>query len=318
MECINIRDVIWLPLDIISLAKGACLSVYHKFSCPRKYLWVYLDSNNLNQAPCVILHFRATNLRPRLSHVLPQLFSMCDEKLSRCGNIIRILLFVFNLTFWVCGALIIAVGAKTYVQFGPIASLDIDDKYGWSMSVPALIISIGCVIFIVAFFGCCGAITKSRCLLYTFVVLLSIIFILTLTGVILSFLNDDKVKDNVATVLNNTLDLYQEKPEIKKGWDSLQQDWPKCCGVNGPNDWLKASIPIPQSCCFDQASGSECSTEESNVRSNGCLSDIQDSISDFWTIAAAAAIAAMVVQCLGIFMACTLARGIKSSEYEYV
>ena len=53
------------------------------------------------------------------------------------------------------------------MQYGAIVKLDIDNKYGWSIAMPALIIAVGGIVFVVPFFACCGAIRKNRSLLYT-------------------------------------------------------------------------------------------------------------------------------------------------------
>ena len=44
-------------------------------------------------------------------------------------------------------------------------------------SIPVLIVILGCVIFVIAFFGCCGAIKESHCMTVTFACLLGIVFI---------------------------------------------------------------------------------------------------------------------------------------------
>ena len=87
----------------------------------------------------IILHIQAGKGHLTCRHMYSCFctVNMCDEKLGCCYNIIRILLFLFNFTFWVrlmctmisiivgviscnlfqlCGALIIAFGAKTYVS----------------------------------------------------------------------------------------------------------------------------------------------------------------------------------------------------------
>jgi hypothetical protein len=97
---------------------------------------------------------------------------------------VKFLLFLFNLIFWCLGLALIIVGALVLDKYGSVFSLASSENHSWS-SGPALIIAIGSIIFVVAFFGCFGAIRESRCLLYTFSVLLFILFVVTLTGAIL-------------------------------------------------------------------------------------------------------------------------------------
>ena len=45
-------------------------------------------------------------------------------------------------------------------------------------STPVFLVIVGCIIFFVAFFGCCGAIKENHCMTFTFAVLLGIIFLM--------------------------------------------------------------------------------------------------------------------------------------------
>ena len=45
-------------------------------------------------------------------------------------------------------------------------------------STPVFLVIVGCVIFFVAFFGCCGAIKENHCMTFTFAILLGIIFLM--------------------------------------------------------------------------------------------------------------------------------------------
>ena len=46
------------------------------------------------------------------------------------------------------------------------------------LNAPVLLIAVGCLIFVITFFGCCGAIKESHCMTLTFAVLLAVIFII--------------------------------------------------------------------------------------------------------------------------------------------
>ena len=45
-------------------------------------------------------------------------------------------------------------------------------------STPVFLIIVGCIIFFVAFFGCCGAIKENHCMTLTFAILLGMIFLM--------------------------------------------------------------------------------------------------------------------------------------------
>ncbi|XP_062504896.1 CD63 antigen-like [Corticium candelabrum] len=235
-----------------------------------------------------------------------------DNDLRLCGHLIRMLLYLFSLTFWAIGISITWIGAKIYMQYGAIVKLDIDNKYGWSIAMPALIIAVGGIVFVVPFFACCGAIRKNRSLLYTFAVILSFLFLVNLAAVILAFVYKEEIKDDLGTLMNSTLSEYESNEVIKSGWNSLQADWPKCCGINEPQDWIRVIDKIPESCCIDTSLN--CTNPDSaDVRQNGCLGDIHDTIDNLWTYGGGVAGALLFFEILGVLMACKLAKDFMSA-----
>jgi CD63 antigen len=55
-------------------------------------------------------------------------------------------------------------------------------------NTPVLLIVVGCIIFFVTFFGCCGAIKENHCMTITFSVLLAFIFLLELGAGIAAYM----------------------------------------------------------------------------------------------------------------------------------
>ena len=55
-------------------------------------------------------------------------------------------------------------------------------------NTPVLLIVVGCIIFFVTFFGCCGAIKENHCMTVTFSVLLGLIFLLELGAGIAAYM----------------------------------------------------------------------------------------------------------------------------------
>ena len=45
-------------------------------------------------------------------------------------------------------------------------------------NTPVFLVVVGCIIFFVAFFGCCGAIKENHCMTTTFAVLMGVIFLM--------------------------------------------------------------------------------------------------------------------------------------------
>ncbi|KAF6207174.1 hypothetical protein GE061_018413 [Apolygus lucorum] len=76
---------------------------------------------------------------------------------------IKYLLFLFNLLFAISGIVILSVGIMIHEMYSNY-SVFIGDKL---FSLPLIFIVVGIFIFVVAFFGCCGAIKESNYMLIT-------------------------------------------------------------------------------------------------------------------------------------------------------
>jgi len=94
--------------------------------------------------------------------------------LSWSSVCVKYLLFIFNLLFVVSGVIILSVGISIKAYYSDY-ELFLDDQY---FSTPNLLIAIGSIIFIIAFFGCCGAVKENFCMTITFSTLLILIFVL--------------------------------------------------------------------------------------------------------------------------------------------
>ncbi|XP_005991000.1 tetraspanin-4 isoform X2 [Latimeria chalumnae] len=133
----------------------------------------------------------------------------------RCLQVIKYLMFFFNLIFWLGGCGLLGVGvwlAATQSKFGTLSPTFP------SLSAANLFMVTGSVIMIIGFIGCLGAVTERRCLLLSFFVVLCTTLLLE---VIIGFL----------------FLAYKEKF--------------RCCGVTNYTDWFEAlgKKEVPASCC---------------------------------------------------------------------
>ncbi|KAF5307691.1 hypothetical protein FQR65_LT06746 [Abscondita terminalis] len=151
------------------------------------------------------------------------------------------------------GIAFIAVGAVYVLN---IESFTITlNKTGIPFSLaPALLLTIGIVVFLIAFFGCCGAIKESSCLLITYAVILIILFLLQVSIGVYAFLqfkqSNNSERFSIEQGLTETMNLYDHNEQARETFDTLQSQL-KCCGVKGPKDWnrIKVGDSVPSSCC---------------------------------------------------------------------
>lgn len=223
----------------------------------------------------------------------------------------KYLLFLFNLIFVIAGIGLIAAGAYVKIQ--------LDGYYNFFGNVylgpGILLIVVGVVIFLLAFFGCCGAVKENYCLTMTFAVSLGIIFILEIAGGIAGFVLRDRIENEITGLLNTSMDKYNSgDKDLEKSWNDLQNEF-HCCGATNKTDWEHHNVTkIPDSCCTTPvAKGGTCPL----YYSQGCATKLEKWVQDKIVIIGGVGIGLAFVQVVGIVFACCLARAIKK-EYEVV
>ncbi|KAL3855755.1 hypothetical protein ACJMK2_014959 [Sinanodonta woodiana] len=222
---------------------------------------------------------------------------------------VKILIFSFNLLFVLVGIALIACGAYVQIELKKYFQL-VEGSFD---SAAALLIAVGVIVFLIAAFGCCGAIRENHTCVMIYAVLLTIIFILEIAGGIAGFVLKGKVQTSVENLMNHSLDEQIKNHPPKGIWDDVQKEF-KCCGVNSYTDWISRNSTVPDSCCMN----SGCNTTDSTkLFTEGCLLKFTTWVQDKIVIVGGIGIAFAFIQVVGIVCACCLARAIKK-EYEVV
>ncbi|KAM6294403.1 LOW QUALITY PROTEIN: CD63 antigen [Aegotheles albertisi] len=229
---------------------------------------------------------------------------------------VKFLVFIFNFIFWVCGVALVAIGI--YAQVALDRTLAVSG--GSAAGTPVAILVLGVIIFFISFFGCCGAWKESYCMVTTFAVLLSIIFLVEVAAAIAGYVFRDKVRSVLQEGLREALQKYGEDQPLTEAMDELQRDF-ACCGVNNYTDWatteqFRANDTVPRSCCRDNTTTS-CNLHPTpaTVYEKGCLQSIEAWMKKNILIVAAVALGIAFFEILGIIFACCLMKGIRSG-YE--
>ncbi|XP_074093816.1 CD63 antigen isoform X1 [Cotesia typhae] len=227
---------------------------------------------------------------------------------------VKYLLFLFNLIFAITGIVFIAVGAVILAMYNDYSNF----MDNWFFAAPVLMIAIGITVFLVSFFGCCGAVKEHHCMIITFSVMLLVLFALELGAGICGYMMRNEVGKMLHARLNNTMPLYKSDSKIQKSWDVMQHDF-KCCGIGGSGDWanLYPNTELPNSCCHEVAFNQKCDSNSITVSTEGCMNKLKSAIEDKAVILGGVGIGIALVQLIGVIFACCLARSIRR-EYETV
>ncbi|XP_042304604.1 CD63 antigen [Sceloporus undulatus] len=226
---------------------------------------------------------------------------------------VKFLVFFFNFIFWLCGIALIALGI--YVQIELNNTLQITNPS--ASGAPIVILAVGVIVFFISFFGCCGAAKENYCMVTTFAVLLTLIFLVEIAAAIAGYIFKDKVKTVIDEELRAEMKRYRNDSNIAKTLDDLQKSY-NCCGAFNYTDWfdVKEFQPhsVPPSCCIN---GTDCTKNpnENNVHMEGCVSKVEVWMKKHIIIVAAVALGIAFFELLGIIFACCLMKGIRSG-YE--
>nr|XP_031314943.1 leukocyte antigen CD37 isoform X1 [Camelus dromedarius] len=193
--------------------------------------------------------------------LVPTDFKARQEKMSAqdgCLSLIKYLLFVFNLFFFVLGSLIFCFGIWILIDktsFVSFVGLSFMPLQIWSK---ALAIS-GILTMGLALLGCVGALKEFRCLLGLYFGTLLLLFATQITLGILISTQWVQLERKVKDVVQKTIQNYRAHPEetaAEESWDYVQFQL-RCCGWNSPQDWFhipslkrnESEVPhVPCSC----------------------------------------------------------------------
>jgi len=233
-----------------------------------------------------------------------------------CESMIKYLIFLINFVFAIVGLGLIGLGA--YIQISAKSYLDfLSDNY---LNTPILIIILGCVIFVIAFFGWMGAWKESSCMIYTYAVFLAIILIAELGAGIAAFALKGDLKNVIEDKMTEGMMNYNKEGHegVQNAWDVLQTDL-GCCGSNNYTDWAATlgNGNVPDSCCKDDTKGCGTGYELGNINTKGCLVEFEDQFVGNLGVVGGIAIGVAFVQFLTVVFACCLGRSIRK-EGMYV
>lgn len=149
----------------------------------------------------------------------------------------------------VIGATLVSLGVYLLVK-----SRDFEKIVEAPDAAAVLVVAVGVVTFVIAFFGCCGASQESSCMLTTYAIIVGLVFIVEIAGAILLLVYTQQITDIARDGVSRAVQKYDPKePKTPvNGFVDILQWSLKCCGAEGKEDYYKKGVrEVPRSCCFD-------------------------------------------------------------------
>jgi uncharacterized membrane protein len=189
-----------------------------------------------------------------VTHQPPHITRLRFIDRSEVSVVLKYLIFAFNILVWLVGAVLLAIGiwAAHEKNITTLSATFFDPV--------RLLLAAGCVIFVIGFLGCIGALRENIYLLIVYAVLVGLILLLLIAGAVILFAFRDWVKNSLRVPLEVAIAQYRDDPDLQDLIDWVQADWLYCCGIDDYNDWeqniyFNCSSPgveacgVPFSCC---------------------------------------------------------------------
>ncbi|XP_022823982.1 leukocyte surface antigen CD53-like [Spodoptera litura] len=212
--------------------------------------------------------------------------------------IVKYVLIIVNIVFALAGLAIIGLGTAVHVNLSDFYQI-IDIRV-----LTISVIVLGCIVFVIAFCACCGAIRESKCMLGFYAACMAILAALKIyiTVVIFSFLGHtmETISRWLDTAFRNT-----DLEPVFNGMEILFQ----CCGTNGTSSYTAAGRLIPVSCCPNPNAQNPPPCDSANAY-GGCTDKLSDYFDTFGEAIGGVLIVVIIVECVcvifGLFMCCQI------------
>jgi len=175
-------------------------------------------------------------------------FSKGRLKMGCIGNC---LVVTINIAVMAVGLAI--VGLSSYVLHLSLSYKDLaGDASDFLYMVPLWTLIGGILLTLICFFGCCGILRKSPCMLRTYGSLVLVLFAVELVCGVLLVVKKDNILEFVRKDMKAQFRQYGSKDkELSNSIDIAEHEL-ECCGVDGYQDW-SAIVPdgksVTKGCC---------------------------------------------------------------------
>ncbi|KAG8438365.1 hypothetical protein GDO86_008882 [Hymenochirus boettgeri] len=249
---------------------------------------------------------------------------------SGCMKVTKYFLFLFNLLFFILGAVILGFGIWILVdKTSFIAVLQTSSSYLRTGSY--ILIAVGGFTMVMGFLGCVGAVNEIRCLLGLYFTFLLIILIAQVAAGVLIYFQRDALKTEMSSIIHDLIVTYDysdgRNTSAEDTWDYIQRNL-KCCGWTSYQNWTDNQIinnstnEYPCSCMINQTSPNGfCAyngTLRSSVYTTGCMQGVESWLQNNLGIILGVCVGVAVIELLGLILSICLCRGIQSEDYTKV
>ncbi|XP_033997599.1 LOW QUALITY PROTEIN: CD82 antigen-like [Trematomus bernacchii] len=249
-----------------------------------------------------------------------------------CITVTQVFLFLFNLLFFIFGALIMGFGL--WVLFDNQSFIAVLQRSSHTVKVASyILIAVGSLSMAMGFFGCIGAIYEIRCLLGLYFTCLLLILIAQVTAGVVIYFQREPLKYEMADILKDMINNYTGlNRTTEHTWDYVQRTM-KCCGWTGPGNWSENVLIknnsqnlYPCSCRNESLPGTDmrdvgmCEhlSSETPIYQTGCAVSVEKWLLDNCGVILGICVGVAVIELLGMILSMCLCKSVVLEDYTKV
>uniref|UniRef100_A0A8C5QRQ7 Tetraspanin n=1 Tax=Leptobrachium leishanense TaxID=445787 RepID=A0A8C5QRQ7_9ANUR len=244
-----------------------------------------------------------------------------------CMKVTKYFLFLFNLLFFILGAVILGCGI--WILVDKTSFIAVLQSASSSLNIGAwVLIAVGALTMVMGFLGCLGAVNENRCLLGLYFSFLLIILIAQVVAGVLIYFQREALKKEMTSIIDNLIVNYNytdgKNTSAETTWDYIQKNL-KCCGWLSNKNWTSNHEVAnntgiyPCSCIKDeQQMNGFCNDNNRTIYDIGCAEGVESWLTNNLGIILGVCVGVAVIELLGLILSMCLCRNIQSEDYTKV
>uniref|UniRef100_A0A8C4FQ49 Tetraspanin n=1 Tax=Denticeps clupeoides TaxID=299321 RepID=A0A8C4FQ49_9TELE len=185
-----------------------------------------------------------------------------------CITASKYFLFLFNLLFFIFGALFMGFGLWVLLDNQSFIVVLQDSSLPLKVGSYVLI-GVGSLTLLMGFLGCLGAIYEIRCLLALYFSCLLLVLLAQVATAVLIYFQRDVLRSEMTNIVTKLVEHYPgENKTTEQAWDYIQRTV-QCCGWTGSVDWIQNPVVVNSSLMLYPCSCRNTSTADNNATDSG-------------------------------------------------
>ncbi|XP_072278269.1 CD82 antigen [Pyxicephalus adspersus] len=244
-----------------------------------------------------------------------------------CMKVTKYFLFLFNLLFFILGAVILGFGI--WILVDKTSFIAVLQSSSHSINIGSyILIAIGGVTMIMGFLGCVGAVNEIRCLLALYFTFLLLILIAQVAVGVFIYFQREELKNEMSTIIDKVIVSYNpddgENDSAESTWDYIQHNL-ECCGWRSYQNWtMNENVSnrtnyYPCSCVQNsKVSNGFCNATVEDLYSSGCDKQVESWLQDNLGVILGVCVGVAVIELIGLILSMCLCRKIQNEDYTKV